>query len=56
MNLKSFRVTKIFPADMEIKGKNKECENSIQKIKEEIVESTITVKQIDDIIEEISPT
>nr|CAD1839751.1 unnamed protein product [Ananas comosus var. bracteatus] len=55
-NLKSFRVAKIFPTDLKIKGKNKEFENNLQEIEEEIVENTRAVQEIDDIVEEISPT
>ncbi|OAY75938.1 Replication protein A 70 kDa DNA-binding subunit B, partial [Ananas comosus] len=54
MNLKSFRVTKMFSTDLESKGKEKECANRVQDIEEEIVGSTIVVNQICDIVEEIS--
>ncbi|OAY64941.1 hypothetical protein ACMD2_24261 [Ananas comosus] len=55
MNLKSFRVTKMFSTDLESKGKEKECADRVQDIEEEIVGSTIVVNQICDIDEEISP-
>ncbi|OAY84245.1 hypothetical protein ACMD2_05465 [Ananas comosus] len=56
MNLTSFRVAKIFSTDLEVKGKKKEHTDSVQEIEEDVVESSIAVKENDDADEEISPT